>query len=414
LSLRILLHSINYAPEVTGTGKYNGEMGEWLAGRGHEVRVVTAPPYYPEWRVLEGYSAWRYRRERVAGVEVWRCPIWVPAELSGIKRLIHLASFATSSFPVMLRQVAWGPDIVMVTEPPLFCVPQARLTARFSGAKTWLHILDFEVDAALRLGMLKGWHDVRRFWYKIEYVLLRGFDRISTISEKMRQRVVEKGVPEDRTQLFPNWAETDFVLPLQPDSQVRRELGAGPDDVLVLYAGNMGEKQGLELVLDAAEQLRERTDIRFAMVGAGAAQERLERTARQRGLGNVCFFPVQPLDRLPLMLAAGDIHLVIQRREAADLVMPSKLTNILAAGRASIATADPGTALYEVLNEHDCGITTTPGSVTELVTGIVKLAGDPNGRERLGHNARRYAESYLTKDKLLSEFESSLQKLVVG
>jgi colanic acid biosynthesis glycosyl transferase WcaI len=410
--LRILIHSINYAPEVTGIGKYNGEMSEWLAERGHEVRIVTAPPYYPMWRVMEGYSSRRYRRERRDDVGVWRCPVWVPANPSGLKRLLHLASFAASSFPVMLSQILWRPDVVMVTEPPLFCLPQARLIAKLSGAKVWLHVLDFEVDAALHLGMLRGWGKVQRLMYKVERFLMRGVDRISTISEKMRERIVKKGFSKDCTLLFPNWAETDFVLPLQRENEVRRELGVGPEDTLVLHAGNMGEKQGLDLVLEAAERLRERTEIQFIMVGAGAARKRLEQAAGERKLHNVHFFPVQPLERLPLMLAAGDIHLIVQRREAADLVMPSKLTNILSAGRPSIATVDPDTAVYQVLNEHECGLTTQPESVTELVAGISTLAEAADLRVRLGQNARRYAESYLKKDKILADFEIELRNMV--
>ena len=136
--------------------------------------------------------------------------------------------------------------------------------------------------------------------------------------------------------------------------------------------------------------------------------------ARERELHNVRFFPLQPLARLPLILSAGDIHLVVQRREAADLVMPSKLTNILAAGRPSIATVDPDTALYEVLNGHDCGITTRPGNVDELVEGIVTLTRDVKTRQRLGRNARRYAESYLDKDGILVRFENNLRELIEG
>jgi colanic acid biosynthesis glycosyl transferase WcaI len=409
--MKILIHGINYAPERTGIGKYTGEMSEWLAARDHKVRVVTAPPYYPVWQVGEGYSAWAYRRERRAGVAVWRCPLWVPVRPTGIERLLHLASFAASSFPVMLRQALWRPDVVMVIEPPLFCALQAWMSARLCGAKTLLHIQDFELDAAMSLGML-GKGSVQHILYKVEKFLMQGAARVSAISGEMRRRVVEKGIPKDRTWLFPNWSDVGFVRPMPRDNEVRWELGARPDDVLVLHTGNMGEKQGLDLVLDAADRLRDLREIKFAMIGDGVSRESLMKAVKLRRLGNVCFFPVQPLERLPLMLAAGDIHLVVQRREAASLVMPSKLTNILAAGRPSVATAEPRTALYDVLKEYDCGLVTAPGNAKELAAGIVALAGNPRERERLGQNARQYAESYLNKDKILSEFESRLQELV--
>jgi colanic acid biosynthesis glycosyl transferase WcaI len=375
------------------------------------VRVVTAVPYYPAWRVEKGYSSFAYRREQVSGVRLWRCPLWVPLNPTGIKRLLHLASFAASSLPVVLFQSRWRPDLVMLTEPPLFCAPGAWITARLCGAKTLLHILDFELDAAVNLGIL-GRGSVRRAFYEVEKFLMRKASRVSTISEQMRRRVVDKGIPADRTWLFVNWSDVNTVRPLPRHNAMRQEFGAGPNDVLVMHAGNMGEKQGLDLVLDAADRLRDRASIKFAMVGDGVARQRLEHTAMKRGLDKLRFFPVQPLERLPLMLAAGDIHLVVQRQEAADLVMPSKLTNILAAGRPSVVTAEPDTALYDVLDKHDCGIITRPGSADGLAVGISRLADDASMRERLGRNARRYAESYLDKEKVLSEFESKLQELL--
>jgi colanic acid biosynthesis glycosyl transferase WcaI len=408
--VKILLHEVNYAPEPTSTGKYTGEMGEWLAAQGHDVRVVAAPPHYPAWRVEKGYSARAYRRERVAGTEVWRCPVWIPARPTGLKRLLYQGSFAASSIPVILRHVLWRPDVIMVVEPSLSCVPAALLAARLCGAKAWLHIQDFELDAALDLGLLRG-RRVRRALYGIETFLMRRFDGISTITEAMRRRVVAKGVSEERTRVVPNWANLESVRPMQRENEVRQEFGAGLEDVLIMYAGNMGEKQGLEVVLDAADLLRGRIDVKFALIGDGAARERLERAAEERGLENVRFFPVQPLERLPFVLAAGDIQLVVQRREVADLVMPSKLTNILAAGRPCLATTDDGTAMYDVLNEHRCGISTEPGNAKELAEGIVALADDAQMRERLGSNARAYAESYLHKNKILARFETKLKEL---
>ena len=407
--MRVLIYEANYAPEPISTGKYTGELGEWLALRGHEVRVVAAPPYYPAWRVEEGYSAARYARERVVGTEVWRCPVWIPARPTGFKRLLHQASFAASSFPFMLRQSLWRPDVVIVVEPSLFCAPAGLLAARLGGGRAWLHVQDFEVDAALDLGLVKG-RALRRALYGAERWLMKRFTGVSTITEAMRRRVMKKGVSEARAHLVPNWADIESVCPTTPDEGTRLGFGANPNDVLVLYAGNMGEKQGLELVLQAAWLLRERRGIRFAMVGDGAARERLERRANELELENLSFFGVQPREQLPSMLAAGDIHLVVQRREAADLVMPSKLTNILAAGRAAVATADPGTELYNVLHGHDCGILTTPGDPEELAASIESLADDPESREQMGRNARRYAESHLDRDEILAEFEDVLRK----
>src|SRR5579863_299860 len=151
--MRILIHGINFHPEAAGVGKYTGEMANWLAAGGHEVHVVTAPPYFPQWRVFPGYKAWRYDRQQLCvpgrtvpmsrdqlhsepgNLEIVRCPTWVPKSPSGLKRMLHLASFALSSLPVMLLQTRWHPDLVLLVEPTFFCAPQALLAARWSGAK---------------------------------------------------------------------------------------------------------------------------------------------------------------------------------------------------------------------------------------------------------------------------------------
>lgn len=150
--MKILVYGINYSPELTGIGKYTGEMVEWMASQGHDVRVITAPPYYPEWKVGERYSSWRYRCEEGAAT-VWRCPLYVPKQPSTLKRLIHLGSFALSSFFPLMAQRRWKPDRIIGVVPTLFCTPGMRLLGKLSGARTLLHIQDYEVDAMLGLGM---------------------------------------------------------------------------------------------------------------------------------------------------------------------------------------------------------------------------------------------------------------------
>ena len=137
---RILIVGLNYAPEPIGIGKFTAEMAEWLAQRGHDVQVIAAPPYYPGWRVENGYCARWYRHERLGSVNVWRCPLWVPAQPSAFKRVLHLFSFALSSLPMTLAKIGWRPGVVLVLQPPLLCAPASWLVARLTGACAWMHV----------------------------------------------------------------------------------------------------------------------------------------------------------------------------------------------------------------------------------------------------------------------------------
>lgn len=396
---RLLLVSINYLPEMTGIGKYSGEMAEWLASRGVEVEVVTAPPYYPAWKVSPEYSSFLYRRERINGVGITRCPLWVPARPSGLKRILHLASFALSAFPVIVwKAVRMRPDIVFVVEPPLFCAPSALLAAGLGGAQSWLHVQDFEVDAAFDLGVLKArW--LRKLVLKTESWLMRRFARVTTISERMLERLGHKSVEPQRTGLLPNWVELDRIFPQSGVSSLRNEWGISDSDIVVLYSGNMGEKQGLHILVEVARELSDSTDLVFVLCGDGAAKPRLVELASE--MGNVQFRPLQPLEKLNDLLNLADIHVLPQRADAADLVLPSKLTNMLASGRPVVATAGIGTQVFEIVSA--CGIVVPPGSSSALVEAIVRLANSEQERQRLGVRARSIAVDEWGKESVLSQ-----------
>lgn len=432
--MRILIHGINFSPELTGIGKYTGEMAEWLAAQGHDVRVVTAPPYYPQWTVAEGFSAWLYRKDTVwvhplypalsregigGNVVVYRCPLWVPAKPSGLKRVLHLVSFALTSFPIMLRQIFWRPDVVWVVEPPLMCAPGALATARLSGGIAWLHVQDYEVDAAFDLGLLKGGL-ARRLVTVLERWLMRRFDRVSTISERMLAGAFAKGVAAEQLVHFPNWIDLDAIKPLTGNSCYRAELGIAPDAVVALYSGNMGGKQGLEIMAKAARlcseshlpssplsRAGEGLSVVFVFCGNGAGRDDL--LALCDGLPNVHFLDLQPMDRLNDLLGLADIHLLPQRADAADLVMPSKLTGMLASGRAVVATAHADTELGRVV--LGCGLVVQPGNPLAFADAINTLAQDAALRTRLGRAGRTYAEANLDRDAVLGGFEAELRKL---
>lgn len=413
--MRILIHGINYFPEQIGIGKYTGEMAAWLAKQGHEVRVVTAPPYYPAWKVAKEYSSWRYERETLLGVSVFRCPLWVPSSPTGLKRLIHLTSFAMSSFPIMMKQVVWKPDIVLVLEPPLFCAPQAWLTARLSGAKAWLHIQDFEVAAFFGLGFASSGF-LKTWVTKIEGWLMRRFDLISSISPAMLQRLADLHASKERTYLFPNWVDTGYIHPGPKENALRTAWGFSADQRIVLYSGNLGKKQGLDMILDAAEGLvNERPEAVFLIVGDGAAKPGLVDEAARRKLRNVQFKPLQPIEKLPVLLALADVHLIIQKRGAADAVMPSKLTGILAVGGFSIITADEHTELGKlIVNNPGIAELVEPENSVALIAAVSRLLGKPLSTPHYNQVAREYAERTLSTDSIMTAVESRLRRLTTA
>jgi colanic acid biosynthesis glycosyl transferase WcaI len=406
--MRILLYGINFAPELTGIGKYTGEMAAALSAAGHDVHVVTAQPYFPDWRVADGYPRFGYRAEQVGEVRVWRAPLYVPSRPSGLRRIVHLASFALTSIPLLLRQLAWKPDLVWMAAPTLLCAPGAWLIARASGAPAWLHVQDLEVDAAFELGLLRGGLG-RKLAIGLESWLLKRFDRVSSITQKLVDRLRGKGVPHERLVLFPNWVDTDEIRPLSTPSSYRRELSIPDDQVVALYSGSMGAKQGLELMADAARILRGDPRLLFVFCGQGPGSKGLRQASE--GLPNVRFLRLQPADRLSELLGLADIHLMPQRGGASDLVMPSKLLGMLASGRPVVATADSNTALADAVEPH--GLVVPPDNAEAFATAIASLADAPQMRVRLGRIARLYAERVLARERVLKTFERRLRNELV-
>src|SRR5258708_6333361 len=407
--MKILVCSTNFAPEPTGIGKYSGEMAAWLAARGHEVRAVAAPPYYPMWQVARNYRWPPYRREQWNGVDVWRAPLWVPASPSGLTRVLHLLSFAVMSFPVMLRQVFWSPDLVITVAPALVCAPTALLTARLSGAQAWLHIQDFEVDVAFQMGLLKG-NLFQRLILRMERSLLRRFDTVSTISGRMVERLLQKGVSQRQIRYFPNWVDISRFKPTSPSGAYRAKLGIASDAVVVLFSGTLGGKQGLMAIPAAAALLAARKDIVFVICGDGMMKAALETASA--GLANVRLLPLQPPERLGELLCVADIHLLPQSLGAADLVLPSKLSGMLASGRPVIATCRAGTELETVVSQ--CGIGVPPQDSAALAAAICRLADDTAMRLALGRPAPAYAEANFERDAILGRMFGRIERVESG
>ena len=412
VALNILLYGINYAPEPVGIGKYSGELGSWLAARGFSVRVITAPPYFPGWQVAAGHRN-RYGLEQREGLRVRRCPLWVPRRPSGLTRLLHLARFALSSLGPLLAQRAWRPDVVITVAPAFFCAPGALLLGRLCGRRTvtWLHIQDFELDAAFELGLLKG-RLLRSLAETWERRTLRGFDRVSSISTAMVQRLGAKAVAPSRSLLLPNWVDLEQIRPQLGAARLhntyRQELGIGPDQLVLLYSGSMNKKQGLDLLVDVIHQLADLPQLVWLLAGEGPTKGEL--VAATAGLPQVRHLPLQPSARLNDWLNAADIHLLHQKAEAADLVLPSKLLGILASGRPLVASSPADSELASFAEQ--AGACVPPGDATAFAKALRALISDPQRRADAGRRARLLAEDHFSQDTVLGRFEQQLQALV--
>ncbi|MDE2401323.1 MAG: glycosyltransferase WbuB [Burkholderiales bacterium] len=405
--MKILIYSANFAPEPTGIGKYSGELAEWLVAEGHEVRVVAAPPYYPNWKIAEGYARPYYQHEVWKGARVWRAPLWVPSNPGGLKRIVHLLSFAVTSLPLMLRQVVWQPDVVLTVAPAFVCAPAGWLTARLSGAAAWLHVQDFEIDVAFKMGLMEG-RGARQALLWLERRMLRRFDVVSSISARMVEHLRQKGVDEDCIRHFPNWVDVDKVRPLAHVSAYRIELGIAPEATVALFSGTLGSKQGLMVIPQAAELLAHRKDVEFVICGDGAMKAELEAACAH--LSNVRLLPLQPVERLSELLGLADIHLLPQSPEAEDLVLPSKLSGMLSSGRPIVATCRDGTEMAQVVSR--CGLVVPPDDHAALALAIAALADQPATRRDMGVLARRFAEDHLAQKSVLRRWVQQIDDLL--
>jgi putative colanic acid biosynthesis glycosyltransferase WcaI len=401
--MRIVIHTINYRPELTGIGKYTTEMCEWLVRHGHDVTVITPPPYYPQWRVEAPYHQWRYGTSHLDGVRVRRAPIWIPRRPGGLSRIAYALSFALSSLPLLLLEALRRPDLVLVIQPSFLNSPVAWLAARLGGARAWLHVQDFEIDLAYDLGQLKRG---RRFAAAMECWMARRFDVVSTISERMLERARRKGIPGENLFLLPNWFDSTAIFPTQGPSPFRAQLGIPGDSPVALFSGSLGAKQGVETILQAAPFLAD-LDLHFVICGEGVAQAALKTAAKDSP--NIHFLPLQPVADLNDLLNLADVHLLPLRKGTTHSIFPSKLIGMLASGRPVVTMAAPGSEIADLM--HGCGISVDHNDVEAFAGAIRRLATNPEERQRMGVQARTRALERFRQDVALAAMNVELSAM---
>lgn len=404
--MRVIVWGINYAPEFTGIAPHSVALCEFLNGLGHDVEMVTSFAYYPTWQKRPEDRGRLSRLDLINGVRVHRCWHFVPAKVSALKRILHEGSFVfTSTWRALTLP---RPDVYVVVSPPLLLGVAAWFVGKLKGAPFVFHVQDMQPDAAVGLGMLKAnWFT--RCLYGLEAFAYRHAARVSSITRGMLKTFQEKGVPETKLIYFPNAIDLQSDTPAPERGEFRSRHGFAPDEFLAVYAGNLGVKQGLDVLLETAPLLRDRR-IRLLICGDGAQREALAARAREMQLPNFSMLPLQAGGDYRALLVDADLCFITQQAGAGNSFFPSKLLGLLAEAKPVVTVAAPECELALSLGEGGFGVNVPPERAQELAELLDALAQDPPRLAEFGAAGRRYVEQF-EKSRVLKNFADELQSL---
>lgn len=403
--MRVVVWGINYAPEITGIAPHNVALCEFLRANGDEVEMVTTFAYYPAWRKRDEDRHLLFRTDVINGVPVHRCWHFVPAQVSAWKRILHEASFIfTSTFRILLLD---RPDVYVIVSPPLLLGAAAWLVGSLKRAPFVFHVQDLQPDAAVGLGMLKaGWFTRALYW--LEAFAYKHAARVSGISEEIIDAFRRKRVPEEKLILFPNGVVLPGAADIPTRGRFRAKNGFTADEFLAIYAGNLGVKQGLYILLDAAELLG--SGIRIVLCGDGAERSALEKSLQDRHLINVSMLPLYFGEDYRELLVDTDVSLIAQQSGSGNAFFPSKLLITLAYSSPVVTVADDDSSLARVVVEGGFGRNVPPGRADELANTLRDLAQDRQRLRNWGRAGRLYVERFEQK-RMLEKFVAQLMSI---
>ena len=406
--MRILIAGANYAPEKTSVAPYTTGLAEHLANQGHDVVVATSFPFYPQWRWYEPPSRWR-TRQQINGVDVWRTKIVLPPRRTATWRVMFDSSIALTSALTALSVPRV--DVTICLSPPI----QTTLVGaavRFKLGKLVILVKDLPTEAARSVGMLKE-NAALRLGIEVERLAYKLADHVVVISGAFASYIQRLGIDASRITEIPDWADLETIQPRKPDESIRVRLGAGPEDFLVLHAGNMGAKQDLLNVVAAAVLLKMDKNVRLALIGDGTERATIAAHISALQLTNIVLLPLQPSHEFSSILAGADLLLVNQAPLIVNSVLPSKLLAYMASGRPVLAGAAAESTTADLVQRAGCGVVVDPGRPEELAAAIRVLARE-NGPSRLGAmglRGRAYVEAHFDRDVIFRRWDELLATL---
>ncbi|WP_246212750.1 glycosyltransferase family 4 protein [Streptomyces abyssomicinicus] len=400
---RLLLVSTNYAPEHTGIGPYATQIAEHWSAEGHETHVLAGMPHYPSWSVDPGYRGrWRMT-ESMNGVSVHRRRHLVPSRQTAARRAMFEATVLGHQLAAPPRM---GPPEAVFAQLPSLAggVVASRLAARWR--VPFVPVVQDLMGAAAEQSGISGGDRAASAASGVEGHVLRRATLVGVIHETFADRVVALGVDRGRIRVVPNWSHV--AAPSADRAETRARLGWGPAPV-VLHSGNMGLKQGLEVLVGAA---RLDPDVRWVLMGDGNQRAALQDMAT--GVPNVEFLPPVRNEEFPDVLAAADVLAVTQRASVLDMSVPSKLTSYFAAGRPVVASVADGGGTAEEVRRSGAGVLVEPEEPAALLEAVRKLAADPAAADALGAQGPRHVAAHLGREAGLARYDALLAEVLAG
>jgi colanic acid biosynthesis glycosyl transferase WcaI len=403
--LRIAVLCPHFAPDTAPTGEVMTRIVRELAALGHELHVVTALPWYREHRIEAGWATRTWRRERTEWGSITRVnPFPGTDKRNLLRRALGFAGFSALAGVASLR--GGGVDAVIAMSPPLTMGLTGWGTHLWRRGPLVFNIQDVFPDAAVETGAITDGRVVAIARW-LERVSYHRAAAITVLSDDLRDNVVAKVRPSHRARVhvIPNFVDTEFIVPSPRLTPLRQELGLG-DGPVVLYAGNVGFSQSLDMVLGAARRF---THATFLINGDGAARTSLQEQAAD--LPNVRFSGYQPKERVPEVLATGDIHLVPLKAGLGRVSVPSKTYSILAAGRPVLAAIDPGTEVPRMLEASGGGVAVPPDDLEAFCTALEGLLADPEAAAAMGAAGRAWVEGAASPAAVAVAYERLIRSL---
>ncbi len=397
--MNITIISHNYTPESSGIGYYSTEMAEFLA-KENEVTVITAFPYYPQWSIYPEYREKpTYLTEFINGVRVKRFKMFTPQKPTFISRIQQMISFYRGSIN-NLKEIEKS-DVVVVVVPFTLSILLGSFLKKRLGAKLWIHVQDFEFDAAVETGVLSSIPLLPKVLSKVEKVMMRKTDRCSSISFAMLDKLQTK--TQAPTVYFPNWINEKSIDP----SKAKKHPFFKEGKINVLYSGNIGAKQDWDSFIEVVNLFQKNENVHFILVGDGAQKE--EVVQKIENFTNIDYHPPVELSDLNNLLCGADIHILLQKPEVVDTVMPSKLLGMMASEKPSLVTGNEKSEVKLHMEKAQAGVYISSNNATVIAAHLSEMIDQISMFQ--GNIPRNYVIEHFSHNKVLGKFQQQLENL---